>query len=295
MHKKGALMFAFELQFLKWLESIRTGFFTTLFEGITILGEETLVILFVVALWFAVDSRLAQKVFFVTICSTGLNGIVKNLAKVPRPFDKGVLPVRKETATGFSFPSGHTQSFSTWSTLFAIQYKKKWLTALVAVFIPLVAFSRLYLGVHYPTDVIVGAALGVGMAFLGDYLFERVKDVKKLYLAVLLIFAPFIVYFLIVAHERFAGFFKAFGMLGGLTLIAFLQEKSKPLSYDVPWWKKLLRIVIGVALAFALKEGLKIFETGGVHVDLVLDTLRYFVVVFAVGYLCPLLFQKIKL
>lgn len=295
MHKKGALMFAFELQFLKWLEAIRTGFFTTLFEGITILGEETLVILFVVALWFAVDSRLAQKVFFVTICSTGLNGIVKNIAKVPRPFDKGVLPVRKETATGFSFPSGHTQSFSTWSTLFAIQYKKKWLTALVAVLIPLVAFSRLYLGVHYPTDVIVGAAFGVGMAFLGDYLFERVKDVKKLYLAVLLIFAPFIVYFLIVAHERFAGFFKAFGMLGGLTLIAFLQEKSKPLSYDVPWWKKLLRIVIGVALAFALKEGLKIFETGGVHVDLVLDTLRYFVVVFAVGYLCPLLFQKIKL
>ena len=288
-------MFAFELQFLKWLESIRTGFFTTLFEGITILGEETLVILFVVALWFAVDSRLAQKVFFVTICSTGLNGIVKNIAKVPRPFDKGVLPVRKETATGFSFPSGHTQSFSTWSTLFAIQYKKKWLTALVAVFIPLVAFSRLYLGVHYPTDVIVGAAFGVGMAFLGDYLFERAKDVKKLYLAVFLIFAPFIVYFLIVAHERFAGFFKAFGMLGGLTLIAFLQEKSKPLSYDVPWWKKLLRIVIGVALAFALKEGLKIFETGGVHVDLVLDTLRYFVVVFAVGYLCPLLFQKIKL
>ena len=122
MHKKGALMFAFELQFLKWLEALRTGFFTTLFEGITILGEETRVILFVVALWFAVDSRLAQKVFFVTICSTGLNGIVKNIAKVPRPFDKGVLPVRKETATGFSFPSGHTQSFSTWSTLFSIDY-----------------------------------------------------------------------------------------------------------------------------------------------------------------------------
>lgn len=288
-------MFAFELQFLQWLESVRTGFLTTLFEGITILGEETLVILLVVALWFAVDSRLAQKVFFVTICSTGLNGIVKNFAKVPRPFDKGITPVRQETATGFSFPSGHTQSFSTWSTLFAIKLKKNWLTALVAVLIALVAFSRLYLGVHYPSDVIVGAAFGVGMAFLGNYLFERVKDVKKLYLAVLILFAPFILYFLIVAHERFASFFKAFGMMGGLTLIAFLQEKSKPLSYDVAWWKKLLRIVIGVALAFALKEGLKIFETGGLHVDLVLDALRYFVVVFAVGYFCPLLFHKIKL
>ena len=288
-------MFAFELQFLKWLEAMRTGFLTALFEGITILGEETLVILFVVALWFAVDSRLAQKVFFVTICSTGVNGIVKNIAQVPRPFDRGVVPVREKTATGFSFPSGHTQSFSTWSTLFAIKFKKKWLTALVAVFIALVAFSRLYLGVHYPSDVIVGAALGVGMAFLGDYLFERFKDVKKLYVAVLIIFAPFIIYFLIVAHERFAGFFKAFGMMGGLTLIAFLEEKGEPLSYDVAWWKKLLRIVIGVALAFALKEGLKIFETGGVYVDLVLDALRYFVVVFAVGFLCPLLFKKIKL
>ena len=287
-------MFAFELQFLKWLESIRTGFFTSLFEGITILGEETLVILFVVALWFAVDSRLAQKMFFVTICSMGLNGIVKNIAQVPRPFDKGIVPVRQETATGFSFPSGHTQNFSTWSTLFAIEFKKTWLTVLVAVFIALVAFSRLYLGVHYPSDVIVGVALGVGMAFLGNYLFERVKDVKKLYVAVLIIFAPFIVYFLIVAHERFADFFKVFGMMGGLTLIAFLQEKSEPLSYDVPWWKKLIRIVIGVAIAFVLKEGLKIFKMGGVHVELLVDTLRYFAVVLAVGYLCPLFFKKVK-
>ena len=288
-------MFAFELQFLKWLESLRTDFLTTLFEGITILGEETLVILLVVALWFAVDSRLAQKVFFVTICSTGLNGIVKNIAQVPRPFDKGILPVRQETATGFSFPSGHTQNFSTWSTLFAIKFKKTWLTILTAVLITLVAFSRLYLGVHYPSDVIVGMALGVGMAFLGNYLFEREKDLKKLYVAVLIVFTPFIVYFLIVANERFADFFKVFGMMGGLTLVAFLQEKCDPLSYDVPWWKKLIRIVIGVALAFALKEGLKLFKMGGLHFDLVLDALRYFAVVFTVGYLCPLLFKKIKL
>ena len=288
-------MFAFELQFLQWLETIRTGFLTVLFEGITILGEETLVVLLVVALWFAVDSRLAQKVFFVTICSTGLNGVVKNIAKIPRPFDKGVVPVRKETATGVSFPSGHTQNFSTWSTLFAMKLKKKWLTVLVALFIAMVAFSRLYLGVHYPSDVIVGVALGVGMAFLGDYLFERVKDVKKLYVAVLLIFTPFIIYFLIVANERFADFFKVFGMMGGLTLIGFLQEKGKPLSYDVPWWKKLIRIVIGVAIAFALKEGLKIFETGALHFNLILDVLRYFAVVFAVGYLCPLFFKKIKI
>jgi hypothetical protein len=206
-----------------------------------------------------------------------------------------VTAIRQETATGFSFPSGHTQSFATWSTLFAIKLKKKWLSILVSVLIALVAFSRLYLGVHYPSDVIVGAAFGIGSAFFGNYIFDRAKDEKKLYLTVLMIFVPFIVYFLIVANEHFAGFFKAFGMMGGLTLIAFLEKKTAPLSYDVPWWKKLLRIVIGVGLAFALKEGLKIFETGGLHIDLVLDAVRYFAVVFAVGYLCPLLFKKIKL
>jgi membrane-associated phospholipid phosphatase len=288
-------MFAFELQFLKWLESIRSGFLTTLFEGITILGEETLVILLVVALWFAVDSKLAQKVFFVTICSTGLNGIVKNIAQVPRPFDKGITPVRQETATGFSFPSGHTQNFSTYSTLFAIKLKKNWLSILVAVLIALVAFSRLYLGVHYPSDVIVGLTLGIGMAFLGNYLFDRVADQKKLYLAVLAIFIPFILYFLIIANERFADFFKVFGMMGGLTLISFLQEKTAPISYDVAWWKKLIRIVIGVAIAFAFKEGLKILKMGNLHIDLLLDAFRYFAVVLAVGYLCPLLFKKTKL
>ena len=83
--------------------------------------------------------------------------------------------------------------------------------------------------------------------------------------------------------------------MGGLTLIAFLQSKTQAISYDVPWWKKLIRIVIGVAIAFAFKEGLKLFKMDELHVDLILDTVRYFAIVFAVGYLCPLLFKKIKL
>jgi hypothetical protein len=74
-----------------------------------------------------------------------------------------------------------------------------------------------------------------------------------------------------------------------------LQEKTQPISYDVPWWTKLIRIVLGVELAFAFKEGLKIFETGILHIDLVLDAVRYFAVVFAVGFLCPLVFKKLKI
>lgn len=289
-------MFAFELEFLKWLEGLRTDFLNAFFEGVTLLGEETLIILLVVALWFAVDKKLAQQVFFITATSLSVNGIIKNFAQVPRPFTKGISCVRPETATGYSFPSGHTQGFATWSSFFAAKFKKVWLRLLVGVLIAAVALSRLYLGAHYPSDVIVAVMLGVGLSVFGNYLFEKVKDVKKLYLATFLILTPFIVYFLFTADPLFADLFKTFGMVGGMVAVSFLDEKTAPLSYDVAWWKKLTRIVIGVVLAVALKEVIKLVNVFEImQISLLIDAVRYFIVVIAVGYLCPLLFKKIKL
>lgn len=289
-------MFAFELNFLKWLESLRTDFLNMLFEAITILGEETLIILFVVAIWFAVDRKLAQQVFFVTATSLSINGIIKNFAQVPRPFTKGISCVRVDTATGYAFPSGHTQGFATWSSFFAAKFKKTWISILVGVLITAVAVSRLYLGAHYPSDVIVGVALGVGISLFGNYLFAKVKDVKKIYLGTFLILTPFIVYFLIAADLLFADLFKTFGMVGGMVAISFLDENTEPLSYDIAWWKKLIRIVIGVVLAVVLKEAIKLLNVFEImQISLLIDAVRYFIVVMTVGYLCPMLFKKIKL
>ena len=289
-------MFVFELEILKWLESLRTSFLNVLFESITLLGEETLIILLVVALWFAVDKKLAQQVFFITATSLSVNGIIKNFAQVPRPFTKGISCVRVDTATGYSFPSGHTQGFATWSSFFAIKVKKIWLSVLVGVLITLVAVSRLYLGAHYPSDVIVAVVLGVSLSAFGNYLFVKVKDTKKLYLGTFLIMTPFIAYFLYVADPLFADLFKTFGMIGGMVVVSFLDEKTEPLSYEVAWWKKVIRIVLGVVIAVALKEVIKrvnVFEVK--PISLFIDAIRYFVVVMAVGFLCPLLFKKIKL
>ena len=289
-------MFNFEIEILKWLEGLRTSFLNVLFESITLLGEETLIILLVVALWFAVDKKLAQQVFFVTATSLSVNGIIKNFAQVPRPFTKGISCVRVDTATGYSFPSGHTQGFATWSSFFAIKVKKIWLSVLVGVLITLVAFSRLYLGAHYPSDVIVAVVLGVSLSAFGNYLFVKVKDTKKLYLGTFLIMTPFIAYFLYVADPLSADLFKTFGMIGGMVVVSFLDEKTEPLSYEVAWWKKVIRIVLGVVIAVALKEVIKrmnVFEV--MPISLFIDAIRYFVVVMAVGVLCPLLFKKIKL
>lgn len=289
-------MFSFELNFLKWLEGVRTEFLNNIFQLITAVGEEFVMILIVVTLWFAVNKRLAQRVLFITASSLCVNVTIKNFTKIPRPFTRGVSCVRMDTATGYSFPSGHTQMFSTWSTVFALRYKKLWLSILTGVMIFLVAFSRLYLGAHYPSDVIVAIILGVGISILGNLLFDKIKDTKKLYLAMLIIFSPFVVYFLIEADPLFEDLYKLFGMIAGLTLVAFLEEKSEALSYDVVWWKKLLRVVIGVGVALVLKEGIKalnVFESA--QISLLFDALRYLVVIFSLGFLCPLIFKKIKL
>lgn len=289
-------MFAFELEFLKWLEGLRTSFLTVFFEGISILGEETLIILLVVALWFAVDKKIAQQVFFITATSLSLNGIIKNYAKVSRPFTKGINCVRLDTATGYSFPSGHTQGFATWSSFFAFKFKKTLLSILVSILIASVAISRLYLGAHYPSDVIAGVLLGVGISVLGNYLFKKVKDLKKIYLWTFLILTPFIVCFVCIADPLFADMFKTFGMIGGLVAVSFLDKKIEPLSYDVVWWKKLVRIVLGVVLAVALKEAIKIVNVFDIiQISLLIDAVRYFIVVMTVGYLCPILFKAIRL
>lgn len=289
-------MFPFELEILQWFEGIRTDFFNALFQGVTFLGEEVLMILIVVTLWFAVDRRLGQKVLFVTASALAVNVTVKNFTKIPRPFTKGISGVRTETATGYSFPSGHTQMFSTWSTLFALRLRRLWVSALTVLLILAVGFSRVYLGVHYPSDVIGGILFGVSLAVLGNFLFDRIKDTRKLYVATLIVFLPLVAYFLVTADPLFEDLYKLYGMLCGLTLVSFLERTCEPLDYGVSVWKKVLRVVIGLVVAFALKEGIKamnVFEI--VQISLLFDILRYFLVVLALGYLCPLLFRKLKL
>lgn len=290
-------MTQFEIQFLQFLESLRTDFLVKLFEGITMLGEETILILMIAVLYFAYDKRLALRIGYITITSMCVNNTVKNLVKRPRPFVVGeVNPARAHTATGYSFPSGHTQTISTWSTAFAMYFKKMWVSVLAGIAIVAVAFSRLFLGVHYPSDVIVGAALGVAIAVGLSIVYDRTENVHKLYGITTLVMLPFAIWFMITEDPLYDNFFKLYGMLTGLYFAAGLEGKYAPIDYDVATWKKVLRIVIGVAAVLAVKEGVKLVDVFGIlRVSLLLDAIRYMLVVIVGLGLCPILFKKCNL
>lgn len=286
-----------EIQFLQFLENLRTDFLVKLFEGITMLGEETILILMIAVLYFAYDKHLAQRIGYITITSMCVNNIVKNLVKRPRPFASGAVnPARAHTATGYSFPSGHTQTIATWSSAFAMYFKKAWVSVLAGIAIVAVAFSRLFLGVHYPSDVIVGAALGVTISIGLSIVYAKATDIHKLYRNTCLVMLPFAIWFLITADPLYDDFFKLYGMLIGLHFATIIEEKYAPLTYDAAWWKKALRVVIGIAAVLIIKEGVKLLDVFGIlRISLVLDAFRYMLLVIVGFGLCPILFKKMKI
>lgn len=109
------------------------------------------------------------------------NGILKNVFQRIRPYEviaglellQGVDP-----ANDPSFPSGHTSSsFASATAIFLASDKKyKVFTVFAIVYAALVGFSRLYVGIHYPTDVIAGALIAIGLAFLAAFLGGRLYD-----------------------------------------------------------------------------------------------------------------------
>lgn len=289
-------MLSLELNILRAIEGIRNGFLNGLFEFITMLGEETLLIVLMAVIYFMYDKSLAKRMFFITAISLSLNCIVKNFVKRPRPFTRGISCVREDTATGYSFPSGHTQTFATWSNGFAFYLKNKRLLITAFILSILVGFSRMYLGAHYPSDVVFGLILGLLFAYFGNLIYDKFQNKHLLYIFFLLILTPFTVIFMIKPDMLFEDFFKLYGMQAGFTFAVIFEEKFVNLNKNKSKSKNILRIVICVLLSFIIKEALKsLFFTEILRLSLLLDALRYFILVFLIMGVCPWVFKKLKI
>ncbi len=143
-----------------------------------------------------------------------LNGAIKDYFKIERPIGKyGLKSMRVETATGYSFPSGHTQTATTFWTSIVILFKKKWLKILAVLMVTGAGLSRLYLAVHWPLDVILGFILGILFTIFLIKILDR-AEISGKYTEMFLLLIPFAIMAIILKSNEYVKFFALiFGLL----------------------------------------------------------------------------------
>lgn len=165
-----------ELRFLDFLQTIHTPLLDKILAFITSLGNAGIIwIVLAVVLLILPKTRktgiivAAALLMDLVLC----NLILKNLVARVRPYDVNTaIAILIKKPLDFSFPSGHTAaSFAAMTALFLAKMKKAWIAALVLAV--LIAFSRLYFYVHYPTDVLGGAVVGILSGIIGYAIVEK--------------------------------------------------------------------------------------------------------------------------
>lgn len=267
------------MQLLYALQQIRVPWLTSLLSYLTYFGGlYGFMVLSIIVFW-CIDKRCGYFMLSLGFVGTVINQFLKILFRIPRPWilDPSFEPVEAAVpdAGGFSFPSGHTQNvFATFGGIFAWT-KKAWLKILCTVMILLVAFSRMYLGVHTPLDVGVSCVVGIVLLLVLYPVFRSIEEhPNRMYgfIAVLavLTLAFFLYSYLcpfpewMFAEEHFVNITEArhnasilTGALVGVTIGYTLDLNKVKFDTKAKWWAQILKVVIGLVITLALIEGPK--------------------------------------
>lgn len=206
-----------DIEFLLFLQNVREltgGIFNDFFSFVTKFGETAVLILPLAAIYWCLDKNTGSFIFFSFYTSRVINGFLKITACVYRPWVRDVriqpVPEAQVEATGYSFPSGHTaNATSVFGSLAAKKECSRLLRILFIAVILLIGFSRNYLGVHTPQDVVVSLVLGSLSVFISSKVFALVGKLPKADIIVCLC-----------------------GSVICIVLIAYAAFKSYPMNYD---------------------------------------------------------------
>lgn len=247
----------FENDFLLWLQSLggKFSFLYYVMNLFSFMGESVFIAAILIVIYFAIDKYKARQLCF-TLCPALLTTtFVKDIVCRVRPFNSGVGIQNFRNVSGYSFPSGHSTNAAAVYGGTAIAFhdkKRKWLTVVCVAMPLLVALSRNYVGAHYPSDVIVGLALGTAFAFGMAWLFTHVTNKYFIYGGCLVVLAVG----LFTASD--SNYFTMYGLMCGLFAAFVFDDKVAKFQTTHTWWRVLLRIVGALLLMLALDTLLKL-------------------------------------
>ena len=290
------------LEILRSLEGIRNPVLDAIIQGVTRLGEELIIFGVICLLYWCLNKNAAYKLGLIFFASGIAVQGLKVTFRIERPFvlDPTLSPVPTaiEAATGYSFPSGHTQSATSLYGYFAYTVKQKWLKVIFVLAFVAVAFSRMYLGVHTIFDITVSMVITLLAVILISKFYSAFTCGKYDVIVSAVLAAVSIilcVYSFILAKAGYVDTFqindcfKSGGAGLGFALGFYLERKH--LNFDVKAPKiyiHILKMILGIAGALVFKSGLKLIAED----NLIVDFVRYFLTLLWVIYLFPLIFTK---
>ena len=295
------------MEFLYLLEKIRVPVLNELMLAVTTLGEETAFLALALIIFWCVDKRKGYLVMGVGFTGTMLNQFMKLLFWIPRPWvlDENftILEQAREAASGYSFPSGHTQmAVGTFGSIAAAS-EKRWMKVLCIVIAVLVPFSRMYVGVHTPLDVSVAAVMAVALILIVKPIVFRGGDKgMKGLIAVMIAMALGLLAFVelfpfpadVDADNLASGVKNAYTMLGcliGVAAVYLVDSRHLKFETKAVWWAQILKAVLGLALVLIVKSLLKAPLEALFAGHMAARAVRYFLTVVAAGVLWPMTFR----
>lgn len=266
------------------------------FKAFTFMGGQPFFMLLLPLVYWCLNRRVGARLTILFLFSAYLNTVAKVLVAQPRPYqyDPGVLQLYN--AGGGGFPSGHTQNaVVVWGYL-ASHLRRVGPWILAGCLMLLIPLSRLYLGVHFPTDLLGGYLLGAALLLLYLWLEPIVEAwLTKKGLAWQLcagLLVPLLLMPLVPGNGKYGVIIG--GTLMGTGVGFALERRLVRFESGGLWWKRVLRFFIGVPVVFTLWLGLRT-AFYGLEPEQIYRFVRYALMGLWSGLGAPYLFLRLKL
>lgn len=279
------------MEIIRSLQSAASPTLDSIMMLVTNLGHEQVFVALLVIAFVAANANAGRRIAIYFLAGVFIMELLKLLFNEPRPFqlDPSVLrsAAAEHTAAGSSFPSGHSLSIMLFWGLAASYVRRSWFSLAAAVIIALVAVSRLYLGVHFPIDVVVGLALGFVFVVLGRLL-DRVKwGLKSSVIVGLGLVVPLA--FHLALPTANSGLY-----MGGLAAFVVGPELIRHNTYG-PLVKRIALAVIALVVVFAGLMGTSALVPEAIKYSAVGSYVRYLLIGALGTVLVPYIGRWLKL
>ncbi|MCY6355902.1 phosphatase PAP2 family protein [Clostridium sp. ZS2-4] len=276
----------FNIEIIKAIQSFSNPTLDRIAQFITMMGEEAFFIVIIAIIFWDINKKFAYRVGFTLISSMVINGVIKESLKIPRVFGtEGIRVLRIKTATGYSFPSGHTQGTASFWISVMSNRKKKWTYILGITIIALVGFSRIYLGVHRPVDIIGGIVIAMIWVYISNKVFDFLEQGGKKSILLLLIIPMIIGLFVFKGHDYYVAVGTITGFLVGYTI----ESKYINFNEKASLVGNILKLALGITVVLLIKVVLKKI----LPQYLISDCIRYVFIAAWMTAGAPYLFKKI--